>query len=192
MPNIYIKPPDNGLEFVNGLPQEIIDPSIDLILDRCKKAFSAELELVAIPSQFDSDFINVPFIGVAWFKRVKWENLPNATPKPRNCLIVVSNIGLNSQLILKELEPQLRHLGGDLQILDTETFGSKRFKLYRALCQTAYYRRMIPQESNGVRMRQLKRQLQQKMLYINRWQADTNLLGIKVRGGDFLYALKRE
>ena len=192
MPNISINTPEASFEFVKGLPDSIIQPMLDLILARYKTAFRSGIELIPIKSQFDSDYIEVPFVGVAWFKRIKWENIKNiesTEKKPRNCVIIVSNIGLDGMVVIQELETELKLIGGSFQTFNDLTFGERRFKTYRKLCQTAYCKRLFPQETNFLRKRRLKYQIKENARYMHRWQSGVSLLGIKIKGGTFLSAL---
>ena len=189
MPDISINTPDAGFEFLQGLPDAIIQPVLELVLTRYKTAFSSELELVPIKEQFDSDFVDVPFVGVVWFRKIKWETIKYVEKKPRNCVAIVSNIGLDGMVVIKELEKELRLIGGKLRIFDSSGFGERRFKIYRKLCQTAYCERLLPEETNPLRKRRLKYQIKENARYMHRWQSGVSLLGIKVKGGSFLSAL---
>jgi len=148
--------PDGSFEFLHGLDDKQVTQITSLILSRCQTAFSKELEFVPLEARFDCTHVDVPFIGVTWFKKIKWEQIHYVNHRPRNCIMLVSNIGLNGELLLQELEQQLKSIGGDLRILNRASFGERRYKLYRALYTSEHYKNILPIEKNPLKIRRMK------------------------------------
>lgn len=190
MPNIAVNIPE-GFEFLNGLPDSIIASTTELILERCRAAFSQELELVPVEPRFDCEFLEIPYVGVVWFKKIKWEQISNMVPKPRNSVILLSNVGLDCEAILRGLEKQLVAIGGDLRFFNSLNFGKYRARVYRALCQSSYCNYELLHEKDKLRKRRLAYQAANNSKFLHRWQSGASLLGIKIRHGSFFHALMR-
>lgn len=190
-PEIII--PDYGFEYRAGLPDALLNQSLDMLFTRYRCAFSEELELVEIPPCFAFGVIDKPFVGAIWLRKIRHAQIKNAIKqkRQRNFIFPVCNIGLEHGFVIDELQGNLETLGGEIQRIDGSRIIKKLYNLYKNLYEIAYYRYMVDKEKNPMSLRVIKYRATYNNRLVWRWEYGAKLLGIKVKGEGFLNSLVR-